>query len=92
MTSSVGSTDDMHPNAMHVYLKSIRSHGAADSVSPTPLLPTSGGGACAGADTDEGYRGGLTILRPGGRQWLPAERRDRGVTGEVCLQRDNVSQ
>ena len=43
-------------------------------------------------DTERGYRSGLTIRRMVGQQWLPAELRDRGVVGEVCLPCDNVSQ
>ena len=46
----------------------------------------------AGADTDRGYRGGLTIRRLVGTHQQPAELRERGAAGEACLPRDNVSQ
>ena len=59
---------------------------------PDAILTRLRRGRGAGADTDRGYRGGLTIRRLVGRQWLPAELRDRGVARELCLQRDNVSQ
>ena len=42
-------------------------------------------------DTDQGYRGGLTIRRLMGTQLLPAEPRDRRVAREVCLLGDTVS-
>ena len=54
---------------------SIR-RGAAGGLNKTPFLPTSSGG---GADTDRGCRGGLTIRRQVGRQWLPEELRECGV-------------
>ena len=59
---------------------------------PDAILPHIRPRRGAGADTDRGYRGGLAIRRLVGRQWLPAELRDRGLAPEVCLQRDNVSQ